>query len=163
MKNKVNSTTKWLLIILTILVIITVAMSIWRFAYNGINFIPTTVKNDTPIVTSNLNGEKEQAIGTIIYPGVDSNKIEILKNDLAQKIIFETQDSPDGVISIYSQDLLNRYKNATCSKKEIKKNDATDQKATQLTCSQGNGKIMVTTWFNTNGLTSAQIEKENSF
>lgn len=163
MKVKKNSITKWLLVILAVLAIIAITLGIWRFTYDSIKFIPISIKNDTPVIVNELKSDQEKAVGTIIYFGIDSTKIEVLKNDLASKVIFNVTDSPQGVINIYSQDLLNRYPKSTATQKEIKKSDALNQKAILLTCSQGKGKITVMAWLSPNGLTSVQIEKENNF
>lgn len=160
--RKTNSSTKRLLVVLAILAIVALALGVWQSS-GGIKFIPVTVKNENPVKVGELKNDKEKAIGTIIYPGLDAEKIELLKNDLAQKVSFNVKDSPEGVINIYSQDLLNRYSDATVTRKEIQKSDALDQKATVLTASRQSGKITVTVWANPNGLTSVTVEKENSF
>lgn len=163
MRSQANSKTKLLLIILAILVIVAITMGIWQIFYSGIKFVPVSIKNDSPVVVRPLASEKEQTIGTIIYPGVNRENITVLKNDLAQKVTFDVQDSPDGVINIYAQDLLNRYGDIDVSRKEIQKSDAIGKKAIVLTGSRKTGKIIVTTWLNQNGLTGVTIEKDNSF
>lgn len=162
MKNKGDSLTKWLLVILGILVIVVAVLS-FRQYFKDVGFLSNTLKNETPIKVGELKDDNEKAIGTIIYPGVENETVEILKNNLAQKVTFEVTDSLDGVINIYAQDLLNRYANASVARKEIKKSEALNQKATVLTCSSQTGKITVTIWSNNKGLTSVEIEKENSF
>lgn len=153
---------KWLIVVILILVALVIGLGIWQY-FGAVKFIPTSVKNETPIKVADLKNESEQAIGTIIYPGVASDKVEILKNDLAQKVTFEVTDSLAGVINIYSQDLSNRYLNYSITKKEIRKTDALDKKATVLSCSSSNGKLVITAWASNKGLTTIEIQKDNSF
>lgn len=163
MTHRGNVLTKWLLIILIVLVAGALGFGIWNYLRTGeIPFFATALKNENPVKVRGLQNDKETAIGTILYPGIESKNVEILSNNLAQKVTFDVKDSLAGVVHIYTQDLLNRYPNATCTQKEISKNDALNNQATVITCTKGSGKITVTSFANKNGLTSVTIEKQNN-
>ncbi len=117
----------------------------------------------TPEITvSDLTDDKEVAIGTIIYPGVDKvSEIQAL-ND-TKIATFEVTDSVDGAANIYYQDLYNRYLKYNVEKKEITKQDALDKKAIQITCTGETGKITITVWGKTNGMTVVQIQTSTDF
>ena len=161
MKKNNNPSTKRLLVVLIVLLFIALILGIWQY-YGGVKFIPKTLKNTAPISVQTLE-DKEKEMGTIFYPGTKSEEILVQRNNLAKKITFEVTDSTSGVINIYAQDLLNRYPEASVTQKEIKKESSLSKKATVLTCTRQAGRITVTAWPNANGLTSVEIEKENSF
>lgn len=158
MTKKGNAVIKWLVVVLVVLIVLALGLIIWNYFISDVNYATKTIKNTTPIKVAELSTDKEKTFGTIIYPGVAEESITITKNNLADKATFEVTDSLDGVINIYSQDLINRYPDATVTKKEIKKSDARDKKAVTISCITKTDKIYVTAWENTSGRTSVEIE-----
>lgn len=160
--KKIESSTKRLLVALAIVVVIILTLLIWN-KFSDIKFLPEIVKNDTPINVSGFQNDKETAIGTIVFPGVDPDKIEVTKGDNSNKVQFNVPDTTGAVLSIYAQDISNRYPKAELSAKEIEKSDALNGKAKVLTATSKAGKMTVMVWQTKDGLTGVEIEKENKF
>lgn len=159
------SSTKRLLIVLGVVLLLAVIVGIWLyFSGRPISFWPTktTLTNENPVVVRELSSNEEKSIGTIIYAAatIASGPQE---SGSKNTVTLESPDSLEGVIGIYSQDLLNRYPNYTVTEKEIIKDDALGSKAIVLNCSGPKGNLTVTAWPAKNGLTSIEIEKDSSF
>lgn len=165
MKNKGNSLIKRLLVILGILIVVVVSLGLWLYFSGKMptnQWIPTKLKNETPIVVSELKDDKEKALGTVIYSAAKIIS-DVHQIDRFNTITLQSPDSLNGVINIYSQDLLNRYPKYSVTKQEISKEGALNEKMIRLTCSGPNGKIVIDAWAIKNGLTSIYIMKDNSF
>ena len=152
-------TRKVLLIILGILILVIISI----FIYDQTNqYIEEKAETNTNINVAVLSSDKEQSLGTIIYSG--TNIINDFKSDNnINSIILETPDSLTGAANIYYQDLLNRYKNLDVDKKQIKKDGALNNKATEISCKTSNGKIAVTVWQTKEGKTQIEIKNDKNY
>jgi len=109
-----------------------------------------------------LSNANEKAIATIYYPGAKVIT-DVAKDGSNEKAVFETTDSVDGAVNIYYQDLLNRYKTYDVTKTTTSKSDALNKKATVITCSGQTGKITITVWGKTNGMTQVEVVTSSNF
>lgn len=140
---------KRLLIVLGLLIVVVAGLAIWNFSGG----LPVQIKNTTPTTVGALQTDQEKALGTIIYPGAKT----------LSGSFFEVPDSLDGVVGIYSQDLVNRYPNYSVTKRTIRQADALNKRAIVLTCSGPSGKITLKAWATKTGFTDFEIAKEGSF
>lgn len=153
--SKIRRSTKALLLILG-LVLISGVFFWWNYTR------PKTIKNTAPVTVRELKDATEKALGTIIYPSAGQiPKVE--EQNAASQTSFEVPDSIDGVVGIYSQDLLNRYPKNNLTLKSIKRDDSLGGKASVLTSESAGGKLMITAWANKNGFTSIIIQKDKSY
>lgn len=131
----------------------------WLVSRNSLNKEQAAIRN---INVAALKTDSEKAIGTIDYPG---GKVitAAAKDGNNEKAVFETTDSSDGAVGIYYQDILNRYKNYSVSKKSITKDDALNKKATVVIVAGQTGTITVTIWPKSNGMTQVEIVKTSDF
>lgn len=151
---------KTLLIILGVVIIAGIGIGIWAlFQKAAVTKEQVTMRN---INVQKLANENETKIGTIIYAGAKMLS-EVKEENNNQKVNLETTDSIDGAFNIYYQDLLNRYKDYPVSKKTITKDDALDKKAKVIIVSGQTGKITVTAWPKTNGMTEIEIITSKDF
>lgn len=146
---------KTLLIVAGILVVAAIGLGIWLY-YGGPS---AKIKNENPIKVAELSSESEETLGTILYPGAKVIS-ELSKTDGVAKATFETDNSLEGVINIYSQDLVNRYPNDSISRQNSRKKDTLNNTAITLTCSTKTAKITVTAWATKEGMTEFEITKE---
>lgn len=109
-----------------------------------------------------LSGTNEKMLGTIIYSGAKKQGDIKTENNTNIANLTST-DSVAGASNIYYQDLLNRYKTYDVTKKEISKNEALDKKATVIVCTGQSGKITITAWGDTKGMTQIQIVTSSDF
>lgn len=151
---------KFLIIILGIIVVGLIIVGVWALVQKQVNKKKTN--ESRTINVSSLTDPKEQKIATIMYPG---GKVisDVTQDGSNQKAVFETTDSIDGAAAIYYQDLLNRYKTYDVSKKTIVKSDALNKKAIVIVCSGKTGKITVTVWGKSDGMTQVEVVTSSDF
>ncbi len=150
---------KTLLIVIGVLLLGAIGTGIWYYTVKKKEEKTSGLRN---INVASLSSNEEKKIATIYYPGakvLSDAKQEGSNN----KAVFETTDSMDGAANIYYQDLLNRYKSYNVTKKTVKKTDALNKKATVITCSGKTGKITITIWAKTNGMTQVEVVTSGDF
>lgn len=151
---------KVLWIILGFIIIILLGVSIWWLSKRISNNKEQAAMRNINVAP--LANDDEKKIGTIIYAG--AKKIgEVTTVDNASTLNLTTTDSLDGAFNIYYQDVLNRYKTYSVSKKEISKSNAVNGKAKVITVSGQTGQINITIWTRTDGLCQIQIVTSNDF
>lgn len=151
---------KVLWIILGIVVLIGLITLIWYLAQRvAINKEQKEIRN---INVSALANDNEKKLGTIIY-GATKLLGEIKEENNNQKANLETTDSLDGAFNIYYQDVLNRYKDYSVSKKTITKSEALNKEAKVITVSGQTGTITITVWARTDGMTQIEIVTSKDF
>lgn len=153
-------TRKILYIILGIVVVALIIVCIWALVDRiQLKKEQAAIRN---INVQALEGANEQKIGTIYYP---SGKVitETAKDGTNEKAVFETTDSLQGAVGIYYQDILNRYKNYNVNQVTVTKDDALNNKAVVITCSGKTGKITITIWAKTNGMTQVEVVTSGDF
>jgi hypothetical protein len=114
------------------------------------------------IVNVNPLSDQEKDLGTIIYSSAKM-KGEVTKTSSQASATFESPDTLNGVIRIYEQDLLSRYRNYDLRKDDIQKSDALKGQATKLTLEGKVGSITVTAWPTTDGTTDFTITRNLNF
>lgn len=151
---------KFLIIFLGVIIIGLIIVGVWSLFQKQVSKKKSNEPRD--INVSTLTEPEEQKIATIMYPG---GKViaDVTQDGSNQKVIFETTDSPDGAAAIYYQDLLNRYKTYDVSKKTITRNDSLNKKAIVIVCSGKTGKITVTVWGKTDGMTQVEVVTSSDF
>jgi len=151
---------KVLLIVLTVILFVAVGVGIWSL----INKNSTSKEQEAMrnINVRSLSDDNEKKIGTIIYAGAKKDS-EVAVDDKNQVINLTTTDSVDGAFNIYYQDILNRYKTYSVTKKDITKNDALNKKARVIICSGQTGTITVTVWGNAKGMSQIEIVTTKDF
>jgi len=151
---------KVLLIIFGVIILCAVGVGIWALVNKAsISKEQKTIRN---INVRSLNGDNEKKIGTIIYPGTKS-EVKVKTDNKNQTVNLATTDSVDGALNIYYQDILNRYKTYSVTKKDITKADALNKSARVIVCSGQTGTITVTIWADKSGMTQIEIVTTQDF
>ena len=153
---------KSLLMILGVILLVGIGVGIWYFLDKKAT---SETAKDEPARNINvqaLGSDDEKKIGTIIYGGAKLDG-EIKTGSKDQTVNLITTDSLDGAFNIYYQDITNRYKTYSVTKKDITKDDALNQKARVMVCTGVTGKITVTVWGDTSGMTHIEIVTSKDF
>ena len=151
---------KFLYVLLGIVFIGLIIVGIWYLVNRQMEKKKTNESRTINVGT--LSGANEQKLATLYYPGAKVIS-DATQDGSNQKAVFETTDSPGGAANIYYQDLLNRYKTYDVSKKVITKSDAINKQATVIVCSGKTGKITVTVWGKSNGMTQVEVVTSSDF
>lgn len=151
---------KVLLIILGVVVIIAIVVGIWYLVQkNQTKNEQSALRN---INVQALSSTDEKSIGTIIYAG--AKKDGEIKIENGNSILnLTTTDSVDGAFNIYYQDILNRYKTYSVSKKVVTKDDALNKTSKVIVVSGQVGTITITVWGNDKGMSRIQIVTTSDF
>lgn len=151
---------KVLWIILGVIVIFAIGTGIWTLTKkSSASKQQEAIRN---INVRSLSGDNEKKIGTIIYPGTKS-EVKVKTDNKNQTVNLATTDSVDGAFNIYYQDILNRYKTYSVTKKDITKDDALNKIAHVIVCSGQTGTITVTIWADKSGMTQIEIVTTQDF